>query len=264
MLLDEQNQQCQEADCEIDYLAIVLSFWRGDKDRALALARLLADIEPERRNDVVLVFSRQRTTPMDADIERTMRYCASKFEVAPFEAAVDESKTYPGIAFDPWASAMRWFSDAYYAGHSRCANAMFIEPDHCPLRGWRPGRGSWIDDIKAAHRETLFLGKRVTGPRMNFGSHDHIGGGFVAHASLWPDRPSLHRCPPHLAWDVFLGQVLMAEAGPSQIIRNQYAATDITAGMFLSMAQESAWLQNTKDRSAFGHAESLLVYRGER
>ena len=255
ILLDEQNRQCAAAEAEIDYLAIILSFWRGDKDKAMSLARLLADIEPSRRNDVFLVFSRQKTTSMDEDIERAMRYCTEKFTVASFEAAVDESKPYPGMAFDPWASAMAWFSNAYYDGKIPCENAFFCEPDGFPLRA------TWINDLKKAHQETLLLGKRVTGPRMRFGGHDHINGTMVIHASLWQDRPSLHRCTSHLAWDVFHGRVLINEAGPSQIIRNEYGATDITAAMFLSMSMESAFLTSVKDASGFGHAQSLLVHR---
>ncbi len=257
-LLDEQNRQCQQAEHEPDPIAIVLSFWHGDQDRAMALARLMADIEPRRREDVFLVFARQRTTPMDPDIWRTMLYCGRKFSFVPFEATVDERKPYPGIAFDPWASAMAWTSDAYYDGTLPCENTLFLEADACPLSA------DWIDRIKAAHAETLLLGKRVTGPRMRFGGHDHINGTMVVHASLWPDRPSLHRCPDRLAWDVFHGHVLIQEASASQIIRNEYGGTDLTAAMFLSMAKESALLVSMKDRSAFGHAESLLVHRRAR
>ena len=258
MLLAEQNKQCLAAESEPNRLAVILSFWRGDKDRAMALAKLLTDIEPKPRPDVTLVFSRQQATPMDDDIQRAIQYCARKFRVLHFEATVDERKPYPGIAFDPWASAMAWFSDSYYEGGLPCENAFFIEPDGFPLRA------TWIDDIKKAHQETLLLGKRVTGPRMRFGGHDHINGTMVVHASLWPDRPSLHRCASRLAWDVFHGRVLVDEAGPSQIIRNEYGGTDLTAAMFLSKAMESCWLTSIKDRSGFGHAESLLVYRGPR
>ena len=264
LLLEEQNFQCQVAESEPDNLAIVLSYWRGDKDKALALARLLADIEPTGRDDVWMVFSRQKATPMDADIERTMDYCQKTFNVVAFEAKVDESKAYPGIAFDPWASAMEWCSDSYCTGLLPCPNSLFIEPDGVPLRGWRPDKGTWIDDIKRAHAETLLLGKRVTGPRHDFGGNRHVNASLVAHWSLWSDRPSLHRCPPTIAFDVFHGHVLLSELGQSQIIRNEYGCTDLTAAVFLSMAKEAAWLTSIKDRSAFGHAESLLTWRGGR
>lgn len=263
-LMEEQGRQCESAKRQPDRIAIILGFWRGDRARALDLARLLADIEPERRDDVLLVLARQKILPTDEEIARTIAYCGNKFATIEIETEVDEQKPYPGIAFDPWASAMAWFSEAYYSGHIFCPNAFFIEADGCPLRGWREQDGSWIDDLKAAHQETLSLGKRVTGPMMTFGGHRHINGTMAVHASLWPDRPSLHRSSSTIAWDVFHGPVLVSEAGPSHIIRNEWGATDLTAPMFLSMGMESCWLTSMKDRSAFGHAESLLIYRGPR
>jgi hypothetical protein len=257
-ILDEQTCQDRTAKAIPDYLAIVLGFWSGDKRRALELSRLIADIEPARRDDVIFVFARQSECPMDAEIEKAQLYVGRKFSFVDMETTVDVKKPYPGIAFDPWASAMAKMSDSYYAGRLDCANSFFLESDGVPLRT------TWIDDIKESHRETLFLGKRVTGPRMRFGGHDHINGTMVAHASLWPDRPSLHRCPTDRAWDVFHGKVLVDEAGPSQIILNAYGCTDITAAVFLNMSMESAFLTSVKDRSAFGHAESLLVHRGQR
>jgi DNA-directed RNA polymerase subunit F len=257
-ILDEQMEQDAAAKAVPDCLAIVLQFWSGDKDRAMALARLIADIEPCWRDDVYMVFARQSATPMDDDIRKTMAYVGHKFGYVPMEVTVDEKKTYPGIAFDPWASAMQKVSDAYYSGRLPCANALMIEGDACPLSP------DWINRIKEAHNHTLQLGKRITGPRMTFGGrqHWHVNGSFVCHCSLWPDRPSLHRCHPKLAWDVFLGEVLLAEAGPSGIIRNEYGCTNISAEVFLSMAKESALLVSVKDYSAIGHATSLLVHRG--
>ena len=257
-ILDEQMEQDAAAKAIPDCLAIVLQFWSGDKDRAMALARLIADIEPEWRDDVYIVFARQSATPMDDDIRKTMAYVGHKMGYVPMEVAVDEKKTYPGIAFDPWASAMQKVSDAYYSGRLPCENAFFCEPDGVPMRE------HWIDDLKEAHRETLALGKRVTGPRMYFGNHLHVNGTMVTHASFWPDHPSLHKCHPTQAYDVFHGRVLINECGPSPIIRNEYGCTDISAAVFLSMSKEAAWLTSIKDMSAFGHATSLLVHRGRR
>jgi hypothetical protein len=257
-ILDEQMEQDAAAKAVPDCLAIVLQFWSGDKDRAMALARLIADIESAWRDDVYMVFARQSSTPMDDDIRKTMAYVGHKFGYVPMEVTVDEKKTYPGIAFDPWASAMQKVSDAYYSGRLPCENAFFCEPDGVPMRA------SWIDDLKEAHRGTLTLGKRVTGPRMEFGDHLHVNGTMVVHASLWPDHPSLNHCPNNQAYDVFHGRVLINECGPSQVIRNEYGCTDISAAVFLSMSKEAAWLTSIKDMSAFGHAQSLLVHRGKR
>lgn len=229
-------------------LALVLQFWKGDKRRAMELARLLADIEQRRRDDVVFVFARQDNCQMDEEIYKAQLYVGRKFPFMDLVAKVDESKKYPGVCFDAWASAVQQLSDAYHTGRIPYGNAFFFEADGCPIGT------DWIDRLKRAHEETLLLGKRVTGPLIRFGGVDashqvggHINGSLVMHLSCWDDHPSLRRCPPAVAWDVQHGLVLRMEAGPSQIIRNEHGASGISESAYHVMGKESAWLTSVKD-----------------
>jgi hypothetical protein len=229
-------------------LAIVLQFWRGDRIRARALARFLADIEPAPRDDVLFVFARQDNCPMDEGLHAAQMYVGKKFPVMDLVAKVDPKKKYPGVCYDAWASAVQQLSDGYHSGKLPYGNAFFFEADGCPIGS------DWVDRLKKAHEETLLLGKRVTGPLIRFGGVDashqvggHINGTLVMHMSCWDDHPSLHRCPPEYAWDVFHGLVLRNEAGPSQIIRNEHGATGISESAYHVMGKESAWLTSVKD-----------------
>lgn len=229
-------------------MALVLQFFSGDKHRAIALARLLADIEPHRRDDVVFVFARQSNCPMDEGLHETQMYVGRKFPVWDLEVQVDEGKKYPGVCYDAWAGAARKMSDAYHSGQLPYGNAFFFEADGCPIGL------DWLDRLKRAHEETLLMGKRVTGPLIRFGGVDashqvggHINGTLAMHLSCWDDHPSLHRCPPEVAWDVFHGLVLRTEAGPSQIIRNEHGASGVSESMYHVIGKESAWLTSVKD-----------------
>lgn len=230
-------------------LALVLQFWKGDKRRALDLARLIADIEPLRRTDpVCFVFARQDNCPMDAEIEETMLYVGMKMPVMDLVTTIDERKHYPGVCFDAWASACRQLSDAYHTGRLPYGNAFFFEADGCPIGS------DWIDRLKHAHEETLLLGKRVTGPLMRFGGVDsvhqvggHVNGTLALHLSCWDDYPSLHRCPPTVAWDVFHGLALRNEAGPSQIIANHHGGRALSQEMYWEFGKEHAFVTSIKD-----------------
>lgn len=235
-------------------LALVLQFWQGDKHEALELARLIADIEPKRRRDpVCLFFARQENCPMDAEIEGTMLYVGLKMPVADMVTKIDEAKQYPGVCYDAWASAISQLADRHYAGESPFAHAFFFEADGCPTRA------NWIDRLKAAHAETLAAGKLVTGARLR--ENDHINGSLVAGVRLWYDCPSLQRCPPRAAWDIFHGNALVTNSHPSRIICNEYGI-HVTEELFVQLGREAAWITSVKDGSHHEQARRLLVEGG--
>jgi hypothetical protein len=233
-------------------LALVLQFWRKDKAQALALARLIADIEPEFRDDVIFVFARQENTPMDHEIYETQLYVGLKMPFADMPTRVDESKEYPGICFDPWASACEKLSRAYHTGKRKHHSAFFFEADGCPMGKY------WIDHLKGAHEQTLTLGKRVTGPRMRW--EPHVNGTMVMHLSCWEDHPSLRQCPPSRPWDIFHGQVLLSELGPSQIIANRYGDQNMSEQVWFTTSINAAWSTSCKDGLAQYWARRRLVH----
>ena len=240
-------------------LALVLQFWRNDKSPAMELARLIADIEPEWRDDVIFVFARQvsdgkSNTPLDREIVETQHYVGMKMPWADMPVRVDEKKKYPGICFDPWAHACERLSKAYHTGMRAHHSAFFFEADGFPL-SYR-----WIDELKDAHAMTLAQGKRVTGPLMQL--DPHVNGTMIMHLSCWDDHPSLYRCPPRQPWDIFHGQVLLNEAGihtKSNIIANRYGDENMSSQVWHTTSINSCWGTSCKDGMGQYWARRFLV-----
>lgn len=96
------------------------------------------------------------------------------------------------------------------------------------------------------------------GPLMN-NPVPHLNGSMALHLSIWPDRPSLHRCPPNQAWDLMHAAVLMSEARPTSWIKNPYGACAWSPESLSVMAKETAFLCSQKDDSALAWAEKELT-----
>lgn len=231
-------------------LALVLQFYSGDgtkehpgdKPQALALAKLIADIEVERREDVLFVFARALDTPLDEELYEAGMYVGQKMPVMHLQSKVQSGDGYPGECYELWASAVQQLTNWYYQqGIGKLENLLMMEADAAPMSK------DWIDRLKRAHQETLDMGKRVTGPCMRYPNH-HVNGTMIVHASLWPDRPSLHRCPPKMGWDCFHGHVMLAEANQaSQIIRDEYGMAGMSDSVWMTIGREAALVTSVKD-----------------
>jgi hypothetical protein len=230
-------------------LFLVLQTWQGDAAEACRLLRLLTDIEPGEVRDDVLVVAVQEGT-QHRDLEDAIVYAGKKFSVTTISTEVDIRKEYPGIAFDPWASAVGQLYRWRLTGKLRPESAFFFEPDGCPLRT------DWLAWLKRAHSETLQHGKNVTGARMR--EQDHINGSLVMHLDLWANKPSLHVCPPNAPWDIYHGHTLVSESHPSHVIRNEFGL-HVAREMFLQYRREGAWLTGVKDGSHHAQARELLA-----
>ena len=238
-------------------LAIALQFYPGDQPEALRLARFLADLEPEYRDDVLLIFAERFDVQQSAELSAAIQYCAQKFPVTQLRSARRETG-HLGGSFGLFAG----IADICYRNYCHIwpwSNVFFCEADGVPLR-W-----DWIDVLKRAHAENLANGKRVTGSLMAaYGGH--VNGTHVHHCSFWGDHPSLQACRKGCAWDLFHAQVMKTELGTSPGIANLYGAQNISPSVFRTLANEygHAWLANVKDESAWRCAQALLPHTNPR
>lgn len=234
-------------------LVVAIQFYVDDEHRALRLARLLADIEPARRDDVMIAFARRFDCPASNLLQQTFMHVGKKFGVIDLPSR-REGVGHPAGCNELWSSTMEQLSASWHAGNLSACSVFVVEPDGAPLSA------DWIARIQAEHQRAIRAGKRVSGCLVE-SPIPHVNGTLMAHLSTWRDRLSLHRTPPAQAWDLFHAAVLMAECQPTPLIKNVYGARGWSADGLAAMAKETAWLASTKDDSAIAWAERTLVAR---
>ncbi|HXU61672.1 MAG TPA: hypothetical protein VN962_08230, partial [Polyangia bacterium] len=230
---------------------VVLQMWAGDEPAALRLARLLADIEPARRDDMQLVLARRFDLPLSAESWDTLVHCGAKFPVSHIQVA-RRGTGHPAGCNALWSGAMAHLARTWRHGHLRRSALFFIEADGCPLRS------DWASVLIAEHQASLAAGRRVTGALTRF-PMPHFNGSLIAEASVWWDRASLHVTPPEQAWDLFHAAALLQEGRATSLIKNVYNARAATPEMLDALSPETAWVCNAKDASLIDWAERALV-----
>ena len=236
-------------------LIIAIQYWADDADQAFRLARLLADIEPARREDVTIALCGRFDTEKTDALVDTWWHCLGKFRALSLTSK-RKATGHPDGCFGLWAGTMDALSEMWADGRTDARSVFTVEADGVPLSV------DWLSRLQVEHTRALRAGKRVSGAFTETGGElPHINGSLMAHLSLWPDRPSLHRTPAGQAWDIFHAPALLAEAQPTPLIRNVYGATGWSDGALKAMAKETAWLSSTKDTSALEWAERTLARR---
>jgi hypothetical protein len=235
-------------------MIVVLQYWGGDEERALTLARMLADIEQgRRRKEVFLVLARRGDCPLSDDARKTVAHCQDVFSVMPLQSPRPEVG-HPDGCFGLWAGSARrlyelWQTSAipWQAGRT----AFFCESDGAPIRR------DWINRLIVAHAMSRTQGKRVTGAVMDE-PMPHVNGNLVLDLQIIADHPSLLDCPPGVSWDLHHAPVLMPEARASLVILNEYNTRDWTPGSLAPIGRESAWVHGCKDNSVLDFVRLMM------
>jgi hypothetical protein len=233
-------------------MVLAIQYWSGDEAQAMRLARLLADIEPARRDDVTMAFCGRFDVQPSQLLEETALHCGFKFKVMAFRSRV-EGVGHPAGSNALWTGVMAELAEAWRIGMLDRDSVFMIEADGCPVAP------DWLDRLKTEHEANVLRGKRVTGVYMTK-SLAHINGSLLMHLSTWFDRRSLRHTPLEQAWDFFHAPVLMAEANPSPQMLNAYGSTGWPASVLGRLGNGTAWLCNTKDDSVLTWAEKHLVH----
>lgn len=234
-------------------MTLALQYWVGDEAQALALARLLRDLQKVERKDLYLVLARRADCPMSEELLRTRDYCADMFSVMLLQS--DRLETgHPDGCHGLWAGTMAKLHGLWKRGGIpwHAGRTVFgCEADTAPLRP------DWHTRIEEAHARTLTQGLRVTGPVMDV-PMPHVNGNFVLTLDLLDDHPGLLTCPKGVAWDLHHAPVLIRETRSCQVIRNEYNTRDWTPGALNPIGRESAFIHGVKDDSVLAWVRVMM------
>ena len=193
-------------------VVIALQYWAGDRDKALALAALMADIEPAPRTDVIFVISHRRgSEPPDTDL---VRLISSKFPNFVVVGGVRTGTGHPQGCNDLWVDTVTAIGQVSHLAKY----AFTTEADVIPLRR------DWINCLKVEMVALDSSGKLISGHWQGGGRNqpDHINGNMLVHTNITRLIPMIYSIPTHQAWDVWLGQFFRPHWRKGSWIYNGY------------------------------------------
>ena len=249
-------------------MILALQFYEGDMNNAMKLARLLADIEPVPRKDVLLALVCQPGTPFDGRVKEVLSHCSKKFAV---EHVVSKygAKGWADGSGQLWTGTMEHFHEQWKKGLvSFGAIFTFDGGDGVPLRR------DWIDVLKKEQSCGLSLGKLVVGQRKEMSGGNkagkwsprtHVNGNMILHLMIWDKYPSLH-CTPLGAslmmcntWDMYHADVFLEEVMPSSVICSEWRKNGLNEAIMSDRARHSAWLHGYRDHDIVDTARRFLL-----
>lgn len=231
-------------------LVLALQFYSGDEPLALRLAKLLTDIEPRPRSDVVLYFCTD--AEQGPKLLEAQQYCSRRFPVGTFQSD-RQVKGHPAGPNALWAATMQHLYGEWAAGNLPYESAFAFEPDGVPLRR------DWIAQLQDAHVRTLEAGKLITADVKRRGvRHAHPNGNLIAHLSLVRDYPSVLETPPDQPWDMFHHVTLLRLCRPDSVIWSEHRSEGWTPEALRNRSRECAWLHGVRDVSGLRFARGLV------
>jgi Glycosyltransferase sugar-binding region containing DXD motif len=253
-------------------MIIALQYYKGDRDRTFSLARLLADIEPVPRNDILLALVCQPDTPSSPLTNMVMQYCARKFSVvhvvsprkAPAHPNRVDNEGFPvdlGQCGQLWAGTMEYFSNLFEKGNTPHDSILTLDGgDGVPLHL------DWINMFKQEHVRTLSMGKLITGTHYNLWDCPlHVNPNAIFHLSTWTKFPSLHDVPLSdgtlsTHFDIYHRRVMLDNSSLTSIVRTDWrgAGNRISVELMRERAKKSIWLHGYKDNNLYQVARSYL------
>jgi len=224
-------------------MIISIMFHNGDKGKSLALSKLIADIEPNRRDDVLLALVSQPGTDL-AGVRDAVNYCSSKMPSIAFTSG-RQPLGANGTA-ELWCGAVDYFY-ANPCGHS----SIFLVDggDSVPLRA------TWIDDLIAEHTKTLADGRIITGCHSN----------KIIELSVWDILPALRSMTsiPGGAvpsWEYDYDDIITPHMFRTVAIYNEWnSRTGISVEGLRGRAARSAWSHGWKDTDLVDKARELIL-----
>jgi hypothetical protein len=192
---------------------VCLQFWAGDRQRAMQLARFIADLEPTKSKVADFTFVARFDTQHDPE---TIEYVSKKFDVHLVKT-VRQMTGWPAgcntMALDLFGQAAtkfvkkQWQHKAIY----------LIESDVMPLTR------KWLAELSKEFEQARMRRKFILGAWCPFHSPvGHINGNMLVAPDLLHRIPGLENCPPKAGWDAYFAPKFAPHWLKSRIMQNHY------------------------------------------
>lgn len=192
-------------------IVLNIQFWENDRDQAMKLARLIADLEPKKRDDIMLFTAR---FDCKHDFE-TIEYVKKKFDVL-IHTTKRKATGWPNGPNQMMGDSYEFCVEHFRRMRRNDVEAvMMIESDCIPLHK------NWINMLVAEFRAS---GKSVLGAWLKLGDAnvEHINGNCLIALNFWRKFPSIFHPPSRGGWDVTLRHGILPNGHPSRLIWSDY------------------------------------------
>lgn len=227
-------------------LVIALQFYAGDRDRAMRLARFIADLEPSFTYDLEMCFVARFDCPQHTE---TIEYVSRKMATSQFTTR-RELVGWPegpnGMAYDLFEQMKKWTDDDRWSHHD---GVLLLEPDCVPLR-----RG-WLLELMAVWHGARKMGAVVMGSwAPSGGKQGHINGNMIVDPHL--DLTVLvAKATPQLAWDVEFAPLYCTNWHVTNLILNLFGQIHIPSAKLRESG--AVLVHGIKDDSAWNYVREL-------
>lgn len=189
-------------------MLIAMQFYDADRSIAMEVCRLIADIEPEFRKDVDMVFVARRDCNHDED---TIEYCSKKFKCLKETSSRGEIG-WPNGPNGIWHHLMTWVFEQTRRNFHQWDCVLTIESDCVPLAS------DWIHQLK---NEWLTANKLAVGCFVG-GGVLHVNGNAMFDVRLMEKIPTMYGTPHEKSWDTHHADKIMPHAYDTPLIVSEH------------------------------------------
>ena len=242
-------------------MIVALQYYEGDRERTFSLARLLADIEPSPRDDILLALVCQPDTTSSESTHMVLQHCEKKFPTVHIISARGANNYQEGCG-QLWAGTMDHFSRLFEERTIRHNSILTLDGgDGVPLHP------DWINLFKTEHEHTISSKMLITGtPHNQGGTPLLINPNMASHLSIWQEEPSLHKVPRYdgtflTFFDTYHRRTLLKHTSLSSIVQTDWrgGGNKISLELMGERARKSVWLHGYKDDSLYEVAREHLL-----
>ena len=236
-------------------LILALQFWSRDKEQAMKVARLVADLQPNFCETADFLFVARFDCTQD---EETIKYVSRKFNVQHFVNSCFRGSEWPHGCNSLWFGVQDYLFKMQEAKRIPDYKAVLtFEADSCPIHP------AWIAELSRAWD---LAHAKVVGHLLPNGpdGRGHINGNCMSSCDMdflrWIAR-KVGGVSPHGGWDYLLAPQFRARGwADTPTIRSWYRTPSVDEATFnLIVSQGIALLHGVKDSSLIHHVRRRFL-----